>query len=110
MSKLIPDNDPILNELVRRMVDVFQPERIYLFGSRARDEWGPDSDYDIMVIVPDDAPPERRRSRLAYECLWGTGIAADVIVWTRSLFERRKHLVASLPATVLREGRLVYAV
>jgi hypothetical protein len=38
------------------------------------------------LIVPDDAPPERRRARLAYEVLWGTGTAADVLVWTRSGF------------------------
>jgi hypothetical protein len=61
------------------------------------------------LIVPDDAPPERRRARLAYEVLWGTGTAADVLVWTRSQFERRAHVKASLPATVLREGKLLHA-
>jgi uncharacterized protein len=38
------------------------PSPFYLFGSKARGEAGPDSDYDLMVIVPDDAPPERRGS------------------------------------------------
>jgi len=69
----------------------------------------PDSDYDLMVIVPDDAAPPRCRSRLAYQVLWGTGAAADVLVWTRSQFESRTHVVASLPATVLREGKLLHA-
>jgi uncharacterized protein len=58
--------------------------------------------------VPDTASPERRRSRLAYKCLWGTGTAADVLVWTLGNFEARSHVKASLPATVLREGRLIY--
>ena len=61
-----------------------------------------------MVVVPDDAPPERRRSRLAYERLWGTGTAADVLVWTREVFDSRLHLRASLPATIVGEGRLLY--
>jgi predicted nucleotidyltransferase len=61
------DND--LNEILRRLVAAYQPERIYLFGSAARGEARPDSDYDLLVVVPDDAPPERRRSRLAYEVL-----------------------------------------
>jgi hypothetical protein len=61
-----------------------------------------------MVVVPDTAPPERRRSRLAYEILWGTGTAGDALVWTRSHFESRAHLKASLPSTILREGRLLY--
>jgi uncharacterized protein len=78
------------------------------FGSVARGDAGPDSDYDLLVVVPDDAPPERRRSRLAYEALRGTGTAADVIVCTRSYFEQRRLLKASLPGTVLREGRVLH--
>lgn len=101
--------DPRLDEVLRRLVDAYRPETIYLFGSYARGDAGPDSDYDIMVVVPDDAAPERRRSRLAYERLWGTGIAADVLVWTRTRFDSRLPLRASLPATVMREGRLLYA-
>ncbi|MDR7483162.1 MAG: nucleotidyltransferase domain-containing protein [Armatimonadota bacterium] len=101
--------DPTLAEVVRRLVEAYRPERIYLFGSFARGEAGPDSDYDLLVIVPDDAPQERKDSKLAYQVLWGTGAAADVIVWERSRFERRARVVCSLPATVLREGKLLHA-
>jgi predicted nucleotidyltransferase len=101
--------DPVLAEIVRRLVEVYQPDRIYLFGSQARRDAGPDSDYDLMVVVPDDASPERRRSRLAYLRLWGTGAAADVLVWTRSAFERRLHVEASLPAVIASEGKLLHA-
>lgn len=101
--------DPALAEVVLRLVKAYQPERIYLFGSVARGDAGPDSDYDVLVIVPDSAPADRRRSRLAYEVLWGTGVGADVLVWTASQFESRVHLAASLPATVIREGKLLYA-
>ncbi len=100
--------DARLAEAVRRLVEAYKPERIYLFGSKARGDDGPDSDYDLLVIVPDDAAPERRRSRLAYEVLRGTGTAADVLVCTRSYFEPRRSLKASLPGTVLREGRLLH--
>src|SRR5439155_24773647 len=109
MTGALVQQDPRLAEVVRRLVAAYEPLRIYLFGSVARVEAGPDSDYDLMLIVSDDAPPERRRSRLAYEALRGTGIAADVLVSTRSRFERRTHVVASLPATVLREGKLLHA-
>ena len=102
-------SDPALAEVVRRLVKAYGPERVYLFGSVARGDAGPDSDYDVLVIVPDNAPVERRRSRLAYEVLWGTGVAADVLVWTTSQFESRVHLAASLPATVIREGKLLHA-
>ena len=102
-------DDPKLAEIVRRLVEAYQPERIYLFGSKARDQANPDSDYDIMVVIPDSAPARQRRSRLAYEVLRGTGTAADVLVWPRESFEKRLHLQASLPSTIQREGKLLYA-
>jgi hypothetical protein len=75
----------------------------------ARVEAGPDSDYDQLLVVPDEAAAQRRSSRLAYEALRGTGAAADVLVCTRTYFDDRLHLQASLPATVVREGVLVHA-
>ena len=102
------DIDRLL-EIVQRLVAAYDPERIYLFGSKARGDWGPDSDFDLMVVVSDVAPPEKKRSRLAYEALRGTGTAADVLVFTRAEFDRRLHVAASLPATIAREGRLLHA-
>ncbi len=107
-AKLL-EEDQTLAENVDRLVEVYRPQRIYLFGSKAREEAGPDIDYDLLVVVPDDAPAGRRESRLAYQALRGTGTAADVIVCTESWFEKRFHLDASLPATVVREGRLLHA-
>lgn len=109
MTDEMHERDPVLDEIVRRLVAAYQPARIYLFGSEARGDAGPDSDYDLLVVVPDDAPPERKRSKLAYQALRGTGTAADVLVCTRSYFEARHHLRASLPGTILREGRLLHA-
>lgn len=109
LSHLTEKDLSALMPIVERLIEAYQPERLYLFGSKARGDYGPDSDFDLMVVVPDDAPPARKRSRLAYEVLRGTGTAADVLVWTRSAFESRLHLVASLPATVIREGKLLHA-
>ena len=74
-----------LARIMERLIDAYEPERIYLFGSKARGDWGPDSDFDLMVVVSDAAPVEQQRSRLAYERLWGTGTAADVLVWTHGV-------------------------
>jgi uncharacterized protein len=108
-NKKILADDRILAELVRRLVEAYQPERIFLFGSKARGETGPDSDYDLLVLVGDEAPPERRRSRKAYQALRGTRTAADVLVWSQQEFERRLYVTASLPAIINREGILLYA-
>jgi predicted nucleotidyltransferase len=107
-DKSLPTDDQVLAEIVRRLKDAFQPERIYLFGSKARGDTGPDSDYDLLIVVPDEASPERKRSRLAYQALRGTRAAADVLVWTKEAFDSRLHLPASLPAIVVREGKLLY--
>lgn len=107
LNTQILSDDRILAELVRRLVKAFHPERIFLFGSKARGDAGPDSDYDLLVLVGDEAPPERRHSRFAYQALRGTRTAADVLVWSRNEFERRLHLAASLPAIVNRGGILL---
>lgn len=54
-------------------------------------------------------PSARQASTLAYRVLRGTGAAVDVLVWPRSRFEARSRVVTSLPATVLRAGRLLHA-
>ena len=105
----VPGSDPLLDEVVRRLVATYAPEQIYLFGSAARNERDVDSDYDLLVIVPDVTPAEARSSGRAYEALWGLEVSTDVLVWTRSAFDARLHLKASLPATVIREGRLLHA-
>ena len=109
IAQELTKKDVRLDGIVRRLIDLYRPDRIYLFGSKARGDFRPDSDYDLMVLLPDDAPPELREGRLAYEALWEMGVGADVLIWLRSDFERRAHVVASLPATILREGRLLYA-
>ena len=101
--------DPELYEMVRRLVDAYHPLRIYLFGSKARGDASPDSDYDFLVVVSDDAPPELRKSKLAYEKLWGMAKPKDVLVWTSSRFDSRARVVTSLSAIVLWEGKLLYA-
>lgn len=95
--------------ILKRLVDVYQPDRVYLFGSAARNEANEDSDLDFLIVVPDDAGLQRRSNRLGYEALWDIPFAADIVVWTLGAFERRARVPASLPAIVLREGRLLHA-
>ena len=101
-------DDPVLAEMVRRLVEVYRPERILLFGSIARGEAGPDSDYDLMVVVPDDTPPEQQRSRAGYRAVRSLGAARDIFVSTATNFRRQLHLKASFPSTVVREGIVLY--
>jgi predicted nucleotidyltransferase len=109
VSRLVATEDPVLDEIVRRLVDLLRPDRIYLFGSRARGDAGPDSDYDLMVVVSHLDVPAYKLAQRAHGVLWGLRAAADILVWSREAFDARLHLRASLPATVVREGRLLHA-
>ena len=102
------DRTATIREAVRRLVEYFSPEEIYLFGSTARGEERRDSDLDFLVVLPDTAPPELLLSGKEYELFSGLGVAVDVVPWTRSRFEARKDWLMSLPAITLREGKLVY--
>jgi len=96
-------------EATRRLAEFYHPARIYLFGSEARGDSGPDSDLDFLVVVPDGAPKELLRSGEVYAVLSGIPYPVEVIPWRQTDFEgRAAHVVASLPATVTREGRLLY--
>ena len=102
-------SDPKLREMVGRLVDSFQPEAIYLFGSVARGAGGPGSDYDLLVVVKASDLPTYQRNKRAFRVLCGVGAAKDVIVLTRDQFDRKLKVASSLAATVAREGRLLYA-
>ncbi len=98
--------DPVVAQIVGRLKELYQPYRIYLFGSAARGEATPESDYDFMVVVADEAAPNTHppgRPQL------GVDRSVDVKVQTWSEFYKRLHLKASLPATIVREGALVYS-
>ena len=101
--------DEAIAEITRRLVDYYRPERIYLFGSAARDDDGADSDLDFLVVVPDDVSVEKMRPGAARKAVRGTGFAKDIVTWRSTDFKTRAAWVkSSLPATVVREGRVLY--
>jgi uncharacterized protein len=100
---------PDLAEAVRRLVDCFQPERIYLFGSRARGDARDDSDYDILIVVRDGQQSGFRAAQQAYKALWGLDLSIEIVVATAFEFNREAKATSSLPAATLREGSLLYA-
>ena len=100
---------PDLTEAVRRLVEHFQPERIYLFGSRARGDHREDSDYDILVVVAESLEPHYRRAARALASIEDLDLSGEVLVFTVEQFEDQQSAAASLSSTVQREGTLRYA-
>lgn len=98
----------ILEPVIDRLVDGLQPERIYLFGSQASGQASQDSDFDLMVIVPESALPRHRREAISYDLLWGLTTPVDLIVLTREEFNRTSQVKTSLAAQVKAHGQVLY--
>lgn len=104
--KNIPAN--LRKEVINRLVNEFDPETTYLFGSHA---WGkPDtgSDIDLLVIVKNSREKPVQRAVRAQRSLRGVKAPIEVLVKTRVEFERYSSVKASLEAQITREGRLLY--
>ena len=79
-----PDNfqaDARLHGIANRIADAFKPRRIVLFGSRARGEAHPSSDYDIFVEMETDLRPVERVARIDELFGWRDW-AMDLVVYT----------------------------
>ena len=88
----------IPRELLNPVVDHFKPQRVILFGSRARGEANRDSDIDLLVIVDDDTPPEKLTWKAGYES-HRSNAAADVFPMRAETFERDRGIPNTLAAT-----------
>ena len=102
-----PMLDPrVLDDVVRRIVAVAQPERVILFGSAARGEMGRHSDVDLLVVKR--GAHRRDLAGRIYENLYGVGAAVDVVVVTPEDVERYGNSHALVIKPALDEGRVVY--
>lgn len=98
-----------LDFLVGRMVFAAHPQAIWLFGSRARGDARPDSDFDLMAIFPDEdgVDADIRRAQMA-EAVVGAGVGVDVAACKAADFERFRGAAGSLIRTVHEQGREIY--
>jgi uncharacterized protein len=95
--------------MLDRLIQAFHPESIYAFGSHARGDATSDSDVDLMLVIEHSDEPRYRRAQAAYGVLGRQTVPTDILVQTRAEFDDRRNVPSSLPATVLREGKLLYA-
>lgn len=100
-------DDSFLATATRTIVDRFAPERIVLFGSRARGDHHPESDYDLIIVL--ETPLGRgERDRPIRESLAAAAGRIDVIVYTPAEFEISRRDVGALAYAGEVEGRILY--
>ena len=96
-----------ITAMAKRIVKRFSPEKVILFGSHASGNAGPDSDVDLLVVMPYkgskvDQEIEIRRALREYH------VPKDVIVTTPEAFEWRKSVPGTIERPAARRGRVLY--
>jgi len=94
--------------MTRRIVRLFHPERVILFGSHARGDAGPDSDVDLLVVMDPDGPTRRRQLEIRL-ALRDVRVPKDIVVTTPEAFEWRRHVPGTIERPASLEGRVLYA-
>jgi len=101
------DDEAALSEIVRRLVQAVDPDRIILFGSRARGDHRPDSDVDLLLIRQSTLPPHRRVIP-AYKAMTGLLVPTDILWRTPEEVQDWSQVRNHVTARALREGRVLY--
>jgi predicted nucleotidyltransferase len=100
-------DEALLGEVVRRLVEAIDPDKIILFGSRARGDPRPDSDLDLL-IVRESAEKPHRRAIPAYEALSGLGVPKDILWYTPQEVEDWSAVKYHVATRAVKEGRVLY--
>jgi predicted nucleotidyltransferase len=106
---LSPTQQEVPSPLLSRIVERMHPLEVWLFGSRARGGARPGSDWDLLVVLPDDASEDDLDLMRAWQAVRDLRIPADVYPVRKSDFEGARDHAGTLVRTVVSEGRRVYA-
>ncbi len=97
-----------IEDAMFRLIVQLDPEEIWLFGSRARGDHRPDSDIDLLLVLPDGLERDRYTLRAANRPLRGGGAVVEVFPVARRAFEEDPDALGGLVAAAKAEGRRLY--
>jgi len=97
-----------LEALVSRIVGAIDPGAIWLFGSRARGDARPDSDFDLLVVGKPGGDLGSDDYERVDRPLHGLGIGCDVVPCASEDFDEAISLNTSFVTLIVGEGRKVY--
>lgn len=95
-------------KMTKRIVRRFHPKRIILFGSHARGTAGPDSDVDLLVVIPAGGSRREKAVEIGV-ALHDIHLPKDILVTTPEAFAWRKDIVGTIEYPAWHEGKVLYA-
>lgn len=108
MSKRAPRIPVVVRRMVRRIVAEFAPEKVFLFGSRARGGGAPAGDVDLLVVLTVKGSPRDMRIRIGV-ALAEFAVPVDIVVTSAERLRARQGIPGTIERSAVREGRVVYA-
>lgn len=99
--------DATLDKIIGKILEIITPEKMILFGSRAKGLNKEDSDYDILIITP-GIQNKREISKKIYRNLLGTNASVDIIIEVPEIIEKYKNSVGYIYKNILQEGKIIY--
>lgn len=109
MSKVADSSIPaLIQRITARIVKRFQPEKIILFGSRARGNITADSDVDLLVVMDFEGSKLDKMVEVR-GVLDGINVPTDILITTPDDFAWRKDVVGTVEWPAFHEGKVVYA-
>ncbi|HUU68510.1 MAG TPA: nucleotidyltransferase domain-containing protein [Planctomycetota bacterium] len=97
-----------IREMVKLIVKQFHPEKIILFGSQAQGDAGPDSDVDLLVVMPVEKGAKFKKMVEIGVALHDIPVPTDVIVTAPEDFEWRSKAVGTIEYPAAKEGKVLY--
>ena len=98
-----------IEKVKKRLVKVYNPIAIYVFGSYA---WGTpteDSDLDLLIVVDKSDEKSYKRPVAGHRALRGLDISKDLIIKTKEEFKQASNNITTLIYKIKNDGKLIYA-
>jgi len=96
-----------LDDMRRRIVQQFDPEKIILFGSFARGSEGNDIDLDFLIVIDFDGSLRDKANEIDM-ALADRTLPIDLVLVTPAQFNRQRNLPGTIVREAVREGKVIY--
>lgn len=104
-------SEALLQQMAAEIQQEIPGAEVLLFGSHARGEAGPESDLDLLITANDGWLAQHSRFETldrVWRKLAHHRIPIDLLLYSRSQVEERRHWLSHVIARAYREGRVLH--